>query len=220
MASPQYLSSACEPQIQATPNSSAGLGLDDQQISYECLRPASGLIHVPAYGYPVLNRSPIVTTQPLFYHSPERTYIKQFNADCNNPRKYTEHLALSLHTWRRRGECFADSVFTTKCHSGSWAPKSTKKCLYQNTCICGYGDVLLRRAQQLPKCSDGKRVQRRGSLRNPVFTKLAEDCDTSDISSILSKPKTSTGTKCHTKSQTELEPDENQSMHQTRQPGL
>ena len=52
-----------------------------------------------------------------------------------------------------------------------------------------------------------------------VFTKLVEDgCilhlflhgDSSDISSNLSKPKTSTGTNCDTKSQTELEPGENQ----------
>ena len=41
--------------------------------------------------------------------------------------------------------------------------------------ISGYRNVLLRRAQQLPNCPDGKLIQRRGSRRNPVFTKLAED---------------------------------------------
>ena len=139
MTSTQYLSYACESQIQATPNSSACLGLNDQEISYEYLHPDSDLIHVPAYGYPVLNRSPIFTAQPLFYHSPDPTYIKQLNDYCINPRISTPNIQRYSYI---HGEeevnvshslCAQPSVILDR--ELHYLPRDA---YIKKTCICGY----------------------------------------------------------------------------------
>jgi len=135
--------------------------------------------------YPVLNRSPIFTVQPLFHQSPDQTYIKQLHADCNNPLRSAPNVN-PYNSYVHEGEeeanvsqipCAQPSAILDRelqnLPRDAYINKLVSIAMASESEISGYRDVLLRRAQQLPNCPDGKRIQRRGSRRNPVFTKLA-----------------------------------------------
>jgi hypothetical protein len=109
------------------------------------------------------------------YHSPEQTYIKQMYADINNPNITKLSPEFTSQIPGTKFSCVLDRDLLNLPRD-LYVSKLLRLTHESDTDLSSYRDLLLRRARTIEGCPTGKIVTRRGSRKEPMNIKLANDC--------------------------------------------